>query len=164
MKRMFLLWMIVIILSACGLFETQRTNMMSQSTVHTDIDSLFRWFDLSRFPEPLQVQWVQKSMAQAGSELPGPTDYYVLALLTYDEPTATLATQLNLPSRQDVYVEDSLLTDSWLPDEILTAFERTPENYLRYTGTAYTALLQPPLGYGYVLFIDHYVLIYGATL
>lgn len=165
MKRLGIFLLMMLSISACGLFDTQGTSTMSEPTIHTDADSLFRWFDLTRFPEPVSVKWVQNATAQPGGNIPSPTDYYVAAVLEYDRPTAQIATELNLATRQDVYVEDAFLDNDWMPDAIISAFGRTPEGYLRFGGTAYSTnnLLVTPLGYGYVLFIDNYILIFGAT-
>jgi hypothetical protein len=137
---------------------------MNRDTVQTDEQMLSRWFDLSRFPQPDSVQWAQRAIGPSSDRLPGPADYYVIAILKYTGPLADLVTQLSLSPRGDVYVEDSLL-ESWLPNVIVDRFVRTPEGYLKFDGTAYTpnALLVPPLSYGYILIVENYMLVYGVT-
>jgi hypothetical protein len=137
---------------------------MNSDTVQTDKQVLSRWFDLSRFPPPDSVQWAQRAIGPSSDRLPGPTDYYVIAVLKYTGPLPDLAAQLHLSPGGDVYVEDSLL-ESWLPNVIVDRFIRTPEGHLKFDGTAYTtgSLLVSPLSYGYLLIIENYILVYGVT-
>ena len=137
---------------------------MNERSVQTDINAMSTFINLSALPEPTKASWVQRVQHDQRSEgLPAPTDYYVVAILEYDSPQSALSDQFS--GRGDVYVEDQLL-ETWMPQSISSRFVRTQEGYLMFDGKAYKAdsVLQSPLTYGYILFIDNYVFIYGATV
>lgn len=138
--------------------------MNAMSTVQTDKQTLQSWFDLTDLPQPNSVQWIQMFRSIPDEQLPGPTDYYIVAVLHYDEPVSSLGTTLKLSSYGDLYIEDDLLAN-WMPDNIVKAFTRTPEGYLIFNGDAYEpgAILLPPLNFGFMFFVDQDILIYGAT-
>jgi len=159
----------ILILGACDVPDAETTEADTAMTgtelvIHTDSQSLNRWIDLSRLPQPAQIQWGQQALGQSGGALPAPTDYYIVALLAYDRPTADLTEELDLASRSAVYVEDAFL-QNWMPQAVLDRISRTTDGYMRCDGDAFAPgdLLLSPLTHGYVLFVENYVLIYGAT-
>jgi hypothetical protein len=163
MKALIWLLLTIFFASGCGNLQegAQEPIAMNETTVQTDVETLSRWFNLSSFPEVVGVHWVQRQIGEGSERLPGPTDYYVVAILEFDH---LLAPEISLAPRNDVYVEDDLL-ESWMPTAVADRFVRTPEGYLKFDGTAYAAegILVSPLTSGYVLVIENYLFIYGAT-
>jgi len=159
MKWLFWWGGLLLLSAACTHLSPTATTMAPS----TEIQPLARWFNLTILPQPVQAQWVQRQRGIGGSA-PGPTDFYVVAVLTYDWVAPDLATYLQLQPRDTVYAEAQLL-ESWMPAVIRSHFTVTPEGYLRFDGPAYKAegVLKSPLSYGYILIVENYIFIYGAT-
>ena len=128
--------------------------------VQTDITELNQWLDLSQLPAPTEVQWTQQARSE-GQQIPGPTDYFLLAVLTYDHTIE----DLQLEKRSDLYVGDEFLLD-WMPAVVLDSFERTPEGYLESTGQAYKSdsILRSPFAMGWALSVENYIVVFGTTM
>lgn len=167
MKRILFLILYLLTISACSNPVPDRNGelpSMNINLVQTDFNELARWLDMSSLPQPEQVQWGQRIRGTLDSNLPSPTDYYIVALLTYSQSEQDKIEHISLIKRGEVYVEDSFIED-WMPSKIQDAFVRTSEGYLKFDGTAYDIgeIARSPLSSGYILFIENYVLIYGAT-
>lgn len=160
---------LLLLVTSCGVFDASNTleeNAMSeQPSFNTSIPDLEQWFNLDQLDQPNSVMWRQITQGDTSSNLPGPTDYYVVAILEYSEDVEDLPSNLNLSTRADVYVDDSFLED-WMPNEILNSFNRSAEGYIKFDGIPHSSdgFLLPPLTYGYILFVDRYILLYGATI
>lgn len=165
-RILFIIALIMIVLIGIFVYQSYEDNSTESTTVQTDKTSLNQWFDLSQFPVPTEIQWSQQAMSISHDrELPGPTDYYVIAVLTYDHTVEDMPEQLQLEMQPEVYVGDDLLED-WMPSVIADSFARTPEGYLKFTGQAYAPdqILHSPLTAGWVLFVENYIVILGATM
>jgi hypothetical protein len=142
-------------------------NTVSQTDISTNLQDIQSFFDLSALPIHTGVMWQSytSDIDIREDSLPAPNDYAFLLILEYDEDVESLAQKLQLPTRNEVFVQDNFV-QAWMPDVIYERFSKGPDGYTQYTGTAYSALplLNAPLSFGYALFIENYILIYAATL
>lgn len=166
MKNFLFFAFFLLTTSACLEFSPRQNGEslpMNTNTVQTDLKEISNWFDLSNLPQPEKMQWIQRSKGIQNGQLPGPTDYYVVALLRYPQSLDDSVKMLFM-ERGDTYIEESLLED-WMPSKITESFIRTPEGYLKFNGVGYEPgeILLFPLSSGYILFIEEYIFIYGTT-
>ncbi|HYD34509.1 MAG TPA: hypothetical protein VD999_00415 [Vitreimonas sp.] len=165
-KKYALLLIIILLVSGLALLQAVFSFPLkvsnSQINVRNDKEILNQYFDLSKLPKANEVKWIQEKPGKI-SMVPGPTDYAVTAVLSYEESTTPLIKGFQLKS-QEVYVSESLL-ESWVPLPVRKSFIRTQENYLKYEGQGYSAqpFLKSPLSSGWILFIDNYIILFGAT-
>lgn len=162
---MRILWIMVItaLLTGCTLDGVGGTPPPTM-TVSGEREMLEPWFDLDTLPAPSGVQWTQRVQGTGGGLAPGPTDYVVVAVLTYDEPVEEAIASLGLEPRANITVGETL-TEAWLPAALAEHIVATPEGYLRFEGAAYDAgpVLGSPLTAGYILVVDRYVVLVGFT-
>ena len=164
MRQWIVLLAVLWSVAGCDILSPPAASVPSEPVVQTDSQALRRWFDVSALPPTQQVQWIQQVLGMPSS-VPGPTDYYILAVLEYDQPTAPFAEQLSLASHPDVVVSADFLR-SWMPAAVVDSFAETADGNRRFTGTAYAAgeLLMSPLAAGYILLVENYMVIYGFTM
>ncbi|MCU0496493.1 MAG: hypothetical protein MUF87_03970 [Anaerolineae bacterium] len=130
-----------------------------------DASILANYLDLTAFPTSKAVLWQQYTMGTNTSNVPGPTDYYIVAILEFDQSTEPLLTSLGLAvERTGVYLAPSFIRE-WFPSEIINAFESDTDGNLVLQTTAYQALpiLKSPFSYGYIFAVGNYLYIYGMT-
>ncbi len=166
MYRVFsLLLLISLALSSCALFE-QPKSAPEAATPQSDLTALSRLIRLEE--QPISAQWLTESLASADAASLGPSDWQLIALLTYDEAAlsslkARLAPQ-KTPSR--LHVRPNFVRE-WFPEALQARFQPdAATGNLIWQGERYqpTPFLKPPLGAGFVLIAEPYVLIVLHTL
>ena len=157
-RKAFFLYVVLFIIVAIFAFITMRSGDTNEIIVHTDIQPLSTRFDLSRLPDPINVQWVQQVMGGGYEEsritIPGPTDYIVTAILEYDTSTDMFIEQLGLevqtPSR-------AFFWEDWMPEDLVDV----PKDQIKvYYGND---LITCCFSLGSVWFIENYVILFGGT-
>lgn len=166
MKTKPCLLLLALPLLACTLFGIDTAPAPTATprpvTIHSDPAGLQFWFDLAALPAPQSVQWVQLPAVPNPGSAPGPNDYVVIALLEYDQPTASFAASLALTEQPGLTLEPRFL--EWLPADPRSHFVESPAGFTLQEGQVYTAgPLLNSLGYGYVLLTGRYVILYGGT-
>lgn len=158
-----LLVCLVVGFMAISFSPRSQDSLTTETTTNTDTASLEKYFDLSKLPKPEKVQWIQQSATHKGI-IAGPTDYSIVAVLSYNEPTAKFKSKLSALQPEEVYVSDDFV-QAWMPDAVKESFSRTPENYLKYNSQAYSSkfLLKSPLSEGWIFFEDNSIVLFGAT-
>lgn len=151
------------VLTGCGP-DAQGQVSVVESDVQTDAEALAFYLNLVSLAPPQSVQWVQRTMV-GSSRVPGPTDYQIVAILAYNQPTADFAEQLGLAIGHDLTVSEEVL-GSWMPEAVVGSFHKSEAGSLQFDGPVYEPgdLLMPVLSYGYVAFVDHFIVIYGGTM
>lgn len=148
-----------------GLIGCQSAPPVLSDTARQDLQILAGYVDLTPFPTPQTVLWQQYARGMNTSNLPGPTDYYIVAILEFDQPVEPLLTELGLAvDRTGVYLAPDFMHE-WFPSEIVDAFQADADGNLVLQTTAYQAMpiLKSPLSYGYVFAVGNYLYIYGMT-
>lgn len=118
----------------------------------TDIEALRKYINLPR--RPVSVVWRAAARGgAAGSEVPGPTDTYIMAVLTFTpedmEELIAEAARHERP-RFSATVEDV----GWLPPDVRKYASKEPgEDSFTLQGQMYdpAAFVKPPLMGGYIL-------------
>lgn len=116
---------------------------------------------------PVEAKWTQYNLGVANSDVPGPTDYVVLAVLRYDVTTAAeIAAQLNAqPTSREWYV-DANFVRPWFPDEVKNSFvldELSNLQKLNQPAHEPTLFAKSPLLQGYAFVVGEYVVVYLQT-
>ena len=127
---------------------------MSQAAtneVSTDVEALSRLITLPA--RPVSAVWRRQIRGTADSRVPGPTDWYLEALLTFDQVDADHLTDEAKKSEKlrDI---DSIEGVDWLPTEARQNFEAVPNSSkYKVKGDAYPAdaFAKPPLSQGYLI-------------
>jgi hypothetical protein len=118
--------------------------------VSTDVDGLAA---IIRMPiRPVSVVWRRQVLGSAGSQVPGPTDWELEALLTFDQNDAErLADEARHSEKpRDIGSIDGI---EWLPSEARSDFEAVPKSSrYRAKGESYvaTSFAKPPLSQGHL--------------
>jgi hypothetical protein len=112
----------------------------------TDIEALGKYI---KFPvRPLAVAWETLSMSGQGA--PGPTDWYLMAVLRYKEPDLD-ALAKSSESTNTPPVLDSNELRPWFPQDLKAAWTAGPGGQFQLQGPAYkaSAFYKGPLHDGY---------------
>lgn len=166
MYRIFsLLLLISLALSNCAP-SGQPKSAPEAATPQSDLAALGRLIRLEE--QPISAQWLTESLAPARALSLGPSDWQLIALLTYDEAALSqlkerLAPQ-KTPSR--LHVRPDFVRE-WFPQALRAHFQPDgATGNLIWQGARYqpTPFLKPPLGAGFVLIAEPYILIVLHTL
>ena len=119
--------------------------------VSTDVEALSKLINLP--VRPVSAVWRRQVRGTANSRVPGPTDWYLEALLTFDQDDAEKLAQEAKKSEKlrDIGSIDDL---DWLPSEARQNFEAEPNSSkYRVKGEAYPAdaFAKTPLLNGYLI-------------
>ncbi len=127
---------------------------MSQAAtneVSTDVEALSKLITLPA--RPLSAVWRRQVRGTANSRIPGPTDWQLEALLTFDQDDAE---QLMEEAKKSDKPRDigSIETVDWLPSEARQYFESVPNSSkykVKDEAYAADAFAKPPLSQGYLV-------------
>lgn len=136
------------------------TALPSVPTPQSDLTALAKLIRLDW--QPLSAQWLTESLPLESSAL-GPSDWRLVALLTYDEATLGQLKQALIPLRvsQMLQVRPDFIR-AWFPEPIRARFQPDPSTgNLLWQGERYqpAPFLKPPLLTGFVLIAKPHVLI-----
>ena len=127
---------------------------MSQAAtneVSSDVEALGKLITLP--VRPVSAVWRRQVRGTPNSGIPGPTDWQLEALLTFDEDDAAHLTEEAKKSEKPRDI-GSIEGIDWLPDEVRQSFEAAPNSSkYRVKGDAYAAgaFAKPPLSQGYLI-------------
>jgi len=119
--------------------------------VSTDVEALNKLITLP--VRPVSVVWRRQIRGAANSRVPGPTDWYLEALLTFDpDDVKRVADEAKTAEKpRDIGSIDGI---DWLPSEVRQNFDAEP-NSAKYKvkGEVYaaSAFAKPPLSQGYLV-------------
>jgi hypothetical protein len=157
---LFWLCLTCLCLSACGTTSTA-PQISATTTPQSDQHALERWFKLDQLPTPSSVAWSQITLGKPESRAPGPSDYQVFVLLSYDTPIDL--SKLELQKVPALQISEEKLPD-WLPEAVLKQVDRQAGT-VTFRGTSYRAepLLAMSLSYGTLVVLDGYLILLGGT-
>lgn len=127
---------------------------MSQAAtdgVSTDVEALSKIITLPA--RPVSAVWRRQVRGTADSRIPGPTDWYLEALLTFDQDDAERVTDEAKKSEKPRDI-GSIESIDWLPSEARENFEADPNSSkYKVKGEAHSAaaFAKPPLSQGYLI-------------
>lgn len=112
------------------------TGPYTRTPVSTDIDKLARYVS---FPaRPASATW--ETLAISDPRLPGPTDWYLMALLHYSEADLDSIARGAQPSSESAALTISEIRP-WFPASLKSAFIPSGGETLRFNGQSYRANL-----------------------
>jgi hypothetical protein len=92
-----------------------------ESELHTDVDGLLRHISLPHQPE--RVLWRMRTLGEASSLVPGPTDYKLVAVITFTSTDAkAILESAPVLDRPD----DDLPSEPWFPDAVRRDLAKNP--------------------------------------
>ena len=143
--------LVVLVLVAC-VEQKPTDSSKSRLPVSSDLASFRKYVNLPAEPRAVLFQTFNRS----NQRVPGPTDWYLLALLTYDQSSASAITQKTKQSEPMELDADEI--PHWLPDSVKTSLIKTPTGY-RFPGQAYQAgsFAKSPLNDGEFVVSGDYV-------
>jgi len=119
--------------------------------VSMDVEALSK---LIKLPvRPVSVVWRRQVRGSANSRVPGPTDWHLEALLTFDTDDAEQVTDEAKKSEKPRDI-GSIEGIDWLPSDAKQNFEADPNtSKYKVKGEAYAAdaFAKPPLSQGYLI-------------
>ena len=110
------------------------TGPYSRTRVSTDIDKLAQYVSLPA--RPASATW--ETLAMSDPQLPGPTDWYLMALLRYSKADLDSIARGAQPSNESAVLTTSEIR-AWFPASLKSAFTPTGGGRLRFGGQSYRA-------------------------
>ena len=114
--RSFTILCFVFVLDSCETSTKQTEEKISETYVSHNLDSLSQLINLTSF-KPKSVSWTVKKLGISDDRNPGPTDYKLEALLTFEDTTiARLKTAYKSLYLTPMPENPKTFTFDWLPE------------------------------------------------